>query len=285
MGGSSPLVQNAPPHCAGACPLRPCCSGAPRMISKRTGAMTGAAVAGLGFFFWKSNEARHAPPRILILGKPGSGKGMQCRQLLERYKPAPHITMGGILRAEVQKCTPIGRDINAHIKAKTQIPREIGLEVLRARLDEKDCKECGWLGDGWTRDGPQADTLVKAGIIPDCIIDLEVPWGSLIERLQTGQSCTATGEGYYHVSEMPNDLAISGKMTMEQPKDRKVLANILKESEIGHEGMIKSWSRAGVPLFHIDACGSPETVNKRIVEQLDAHYAAAKAKKKKWFLF
>ena len=52
---------------------------------------------------------------LLILGKPGAGRGTQATKLLNHYHLA-HISTGDIYREEIAKETPIGIMANEYVR-------------------------------------------------------------------------------------------------------------------------------------------------------------------------
>jgi adenylate kinase family enzyme len=55
--------------------------------------------------------------------------------------------------------------------------------MVKDRLGEVDCKENGWLLDGFPRTGAQAEALVDIGVSPDYVLLLDVPDEQLIKRV------------------------------------------------------------------------------------------------------
>jgi adenylate kinase len=55
--------------------------------------------------------------------------------------------------------------------------------MVKDRLGEADCKENGWLLDGFPRTGAQAEALVDIGVSPDYVLLLDVPDEQLIKRV------------------------------------------------------------------------------------------------------
>lgn len=43
------------------------------------------------------------PRYVIVTGGPGSGKGTQCKRILERYEGFVHLSMGDIIRTEISK--------------------------------------------------------------------------------------------------------------------------------------------------------------------------------------
>ena len=56
-------------------------------------------------------------------------------------------------------------------------------QMVKDRLGEADCKENGWLLDGFPRTGAQAEALVDIGVSPDYVLLLDVPDEQLIKRV------------------------------------------------------------------------------------------------------
>ena len=82
------------------------------------------------------------------------------------------------------------------------VPDETIIKVVVARLQENDCKERGWLLDGFPRTAVQAAALKAAGISCDVFINLEVDSDVLIERVVGRRMDPVTGK-IYHLKYSP----------------------------------------------------------------------------------
>ena len=60
---------------------------------------------------------------------------------------------------------------------------ELIIDVVCDRLQQEDCRQKGWLLDGFPRTKSQADALKAAGMIPDCFVMLDVPEDVVVERV------------------------------------------------------------------------------------------------------
>lgn len=129
-----------------ACVRRRVAMGAP-------GAGRGAAVvaggqAGAGFVVW---------------GPPGSGKSSLCEELSHSHGLV-HISTGSILRAHVLYDTEWGVKARVFMEAQGHVPDDIVIPVVLERLGQVDCRERGFVLDGFPRNLTQAKALKDAGM-------------------------------------------------------------------------------------------------------------------------
>ena len=85
-----------------------------------------------------------------------------------------HISVGDLLRAEVEADTPAGQKAQQFMDAGNLVPNEVVVEMVTNRLSEADVREHGWLLDGYPRSGAQADAIEQQGIRPDVFILITV---------------------------------------------------------------------------------------------------------------
>lgn len=138
---------------------------------------------------------------MMISGPPASGKGTQCRMIVEKYGLV-HISTGDILRAEVSSGTEIGKKAKEYIDNGKLVPDEIVTDMVMTRLSLPDVKERGWLLDGYPRSYSQAQSLERANIRPDVYIVLDVPDEILIDRC-VGRRMDPVSGKIYHLKYFP----------------------------------------------------------------------------------
>ena len=130
--------------------------------------------------------------RLIILGAPGSGKGSQCKWITRDYD-VPHISTGDILRKNIAEGTPLGQKAKGYIDQGALVPDELVVDILKARLQEDDCKEKGFLLDGFPRTISQAEALEEflndAGVSIDKVINLHVPDEEIMARAINRRTC------------------------------------------------------------------------------------------------
>jgi len=122
---------------------------------------------------------------ILILGAPGSGKGTQGKLLAERLG-IPKIATGDILRAAVQKGTPLGRTAKSFMDAGNLVPDHIILDLIQAELATPAAADGGVL-DGFPRTAAQAELvdrlLAARGHRLNHVLLLDVDETELVRRI------------------------------------------------------------------------------------------------------
>ncbi len=136
--------------------------------------------------------------RIVLLGAPGSGKGTQAKQLVEKYK-IPQISTGDLLREAVAAGTELGRKAKATMDAGQLVSNEIVLGMIQERLAKPDAKT-GFILDGFPRNIPQAQALdamlARVGQPLQLALLVDVDSDVLMRRITGRRSCSSCGAIY-----------------------------------------------------------------------------------------
>ncbi|MBI3573232.1 MAG: nucleoside monophosphate kinase [Candidatus Kerfeldbacteria bacterium] len=137
-------------------------------------------------------------PRIIILGPQGAGKGTQAGRLVHKLH-IPHISTGDILRDEMARGTPLGKQITRTMNAGRMIPDYQTNAVMRLRLKQSDCRQ-GWLVDGYPRSIEQARPFQQFGY-PNIVVFLHITDMEAVRRLAGRRVCP---HGHiYHIRHDP----------------------------------------------------------------------------------
>ena len=122
---------------------------------------------------------------LILFGPPGSGKGTQSDNLVEKYGLI-HLSTGNLLRQEIKDKTPLGLEAKSFIDKGQLVPDEVVIGMVDSYFDQhKDAK--GFLFDGYPRTVAQAAALdkllelKKTGIAT--VLFLNVDEDELIKRL------------------------------------------------------------------------------------------------------
>lgn len=124
-----------------------------------------------------------ARPRLIVLGRPGAGKGTQCARLSRHYG-VPHISTGEILRAAVRDGAAVAAQATAEMGAGNLLPDDVMVEMVDQRLRADDARE-GFVFDGFPRTVPQAAALLEltAPRSVDLAVELQVGTEVALARL------------------------------------------------------------------------------------------------------
>jgi len=151
--------------------------------------------------------------RIVLLGAPGSGKGTQAKQLIERYN-IPQISTGDLLRAAVGAGTELGLKAKAAMDSGALVSDEIVLGMIRDRLQESDAQN-GFILDGFPRNTSQAeslDTLLEdLGQPLKTALLIDVPFDSLMKRLTGRLTCGQCGAIFNRYTNPPKQEGVCDK--------------------------------------------------------------------------
>ena len=179
----------------------------------------------------------------IIFGPPGSGKGTQAARL-ENDLGIHHLSTGDVLRGEVAKGTPLGKEVGRIMAAGDLVPDGLIVDVVRARLPEAE-KGVGALLDGFPRTVTQAraldQMLADEGHRLDFIIALEVPEEALMDRLL-------------------QRALLQGRTD----DTREVIAERMREYHKLTEAVLEHYRKQGVPIYEVEGTGTPEDVFDRI---------------------
>ncbi len=138
--------------------------------------------------------------RLILLGAPGAGKGTQAAFLCQKYA-IPQISTGDMLRAAVKAGTPLGLQAKAIMASGALVSDDLIINLVKERLALPDCSN-GFLFDGFPRTIPQADAMRAAGVKLDYVLEIDVPFSDIIDRMSGRRSHPASGR-IYHVKFNP----------------------------------------------------------------------------------
>ena len=133
--------------------------------------------------------------RLILLGAPGAGKGTQATFICQKYG-IPQISTGDMLRAAVKAGTPLGLQAKTIMDSGALVSDDLIINLVKERIAQPDCND-GFLFDGFPRTIPQADAMKAAGVKLDYVLEIDVPFGDIIERMSGRRSHPASGRTYH----------------------------------------------------------------------------------------
>ena len=133
--------------------------------------------------------------RLILLGAPGAGKGTQATFICEKFG-IPQISTGDMLRAAVKAGTPLGVAAKQVMDAGGLVSDDIIIGLVKERIQQADCAN-GFLFDGFPRTIPQAEAMKDAGVKLDYVLEIDVPFDAIIERMSGRRAHVASGRTYH----------------------------------------------------------------------------------------
>lgn len=137
--------------------------------------------------------------RLLIMGRPGAGKGTQAFTI-KNYYNIPHISTGDMFRDAIKNGTQLGNTAKSYMDKGLLVPDEVTIGLVKERLSQKDC-ENGFLLDGFPRNVSQAEELDKIlndlNVKLDAVLDVNVDPQILIRRIVGRRVCKNCGATFH----------------------------------------------------------------------------------------
>lgn len=201
--------------------------------------------------------------KLVFLGPPGAGKGTQASMVCQRFA-IPHISTGDMLRAAIANGTETGMKAKVFMDKGQLVPDEVLIEMVRERLNEKDCEK-GFLLDGFPRTVVQAEALQTIAA-PDVVVDVDVADEKLLDRLTGRRVCEKCGESF-HVAKI-GDAKVCSRCggTLIQRDDDKP-ATIRNRLDVYHRqtAPLIDYYRGKGTLRTVDGDQTPEKVFEAIL--------------------
>ena len=217
--------------------------------------------------------------RLILLGAPGAGKGTQAAFICQKYG-IPQISTGDMLRAAVKAGTPLGLAAKKVMESGALVGDDIIIGLVKERITQPDCA-AGFLFDGFPRTIPQADAMKAAGVKLDYVLEIDVPFEAIIERMSGRRSHPASGR-IYHLKFNPPKVEgkddITGEPLIQREDDKE--QTVMKRLEVYAAqtrplvAYYSEWAKsdpAHAPKYRaISGSGRVEEITARALQALSA---------------
>lgn len=160
--------------------------------------------------------------KLILMGAPGAGKGTQASFICQHYA-IPQISTGDMLRAAVKAGTEMGLAAKKVMDAGGLVGDDIIIGLVKERIAQPDCAN-GFLFDGFPRTIPQADAMKHAGVKLDYVLEIDVPFEAIIERMSGRRVHVASGRTYHVRFNPPKREGIddlSGEALIQRDDDKE----------------------------------------------------------------
>src|SRR5574344_1332887 len=217
--------------------------------------------------------------RLILLGAPGAGKGTQAAFICKQFG-IPQIATGDMLRAAVKAGTPLGIEAKSVMDAGGLVSDDLIINLVKERIAQPDCAN-GFLFDGFPRTIPQADAMKAAGVKLDYVLEIDVPFDAIIDRMSGRRSHPASGRTY-HVKFNPPKVEgiddVTGEPLVQREDDKeetvKKRLQVYSDQTRPLVDYYSNWAKAepqAAPQYRaISGTGSVEEITARAFAALGA---------------
>ncbi|MDD4372587.1 MAG: adenylate kinase [Bacteroidales bacterium] len=181
---------------------------------------------------------------VVLLGKPGSGKGTQG-ELLARKHNLVYISTGKLLRKEIAGNTEIGLIAKPFMDRGEIVPDEIAIRLIEKKIHHHP-SAAGFVFKGFPR------TIVQAYILD-----------GLLRRINSRVSCMLNIK--LSTLDAIKRLNDRGKTDRKRPYDTStdMILNRLDEYEKKTKPVIEYYKKQTI-FFEVDGAGDEDAVNERL---------------------
>jgi adenylate kinase len=215
--------------------------------------------------------------RLILLGAPGAGKGTQATFICKKYG-IPQVSTGDMLRAAVEAGTPLGLQAKSVMESGGLVSDDLIINLVKERITQADCAN-GFLFDGFPRTIPQAEAMKAAGVKLDYVLEIDVPFDAIIERMSGRRSHPASGRTY-HVAFNPPKIEgkddVTGEPLIQRDDDKE--ETVKKRLEVYSAqtrplvDYYSNWAKsdpAAAPKYRaISGTGSVDQITSRALQAL-----------------
>ncbi|MCW5641590.1 MAG: adenylate kinase [Rhodoferax sp.] len=215
--------------------------------------------------------------RLILLGAPGAGKGTQATFICEKFS-IPQISTGDMLRAAVKAGSPMGLAAKKVMDAGALVSDDIIIGLVQERIAQPDCVN-GFLFDGFPRTIPQADALKAANVKLDYVLEFDVPFEAIVERMSGRRSHPASGRTYhvkFNPPKVPDVDDVTGEPLIQRDDDKE--ATVQKRLQVYSEqtrplvAYYESWAKSdptAAPKYRtINGTGTVDEIRERVFKAL-----------------
>jgi adenylate kinase len=223
-------------------------------------------------------KPRTQPPRLVLLGAPGVGKGTQA-ELLCAGMGVCQLSTGDIFRASI--CLPDGERSPAmsealdYMKRGELVPDSTVLNLIRERVRCLKCRG-GFLLDGFPRTVPQAealyDLLEENRVHLEAVLNYTLPFSTIVGRLSGRRTCASCKSVFHVTGRAPRVVDVcdhcGGKLIQREDDRPEAVEVRMSAYETSTRPLIDYYAGHGL-LRTISAEGTPEQIYERTMAILD----------------
>lgn len=184
---------------------------------------------------------------VLLVGGPGSGKGVLSRRLEEKCGVV-HLSSGDLLREEVRRDTILGRQVKETMERGELVSSAVIVKLIRRKM-RAHAPGKRVLLDGFPRSLQNAEDLVELCGIPELAIHLKCEDTTMIERiLKRKEEAVGTTVG---AARTDDNIHTALERVRTYHRSQKTTMDWLQEQH--------------VPIINLDGSGTPDHVWEQLL--------------------
>lgn len=214
---------------------------------------------------------------LIIFGPPGSGKGTYASMLEERLGIVK-ISAGDMVRETIKSGSELGKKMKTYSDKGQLAPDDLIIKMIKERISKPDCKEKGFILDGFPRTILQTEALDKFAKI-DGIINLDVPEWVIVARLsnrRTCKKCDAIFNVKYLKPKVEGICDNCGGELFQRDDDREeVIKERIEIYKNETQPLLEYYKKKKIP-FIVSGASKPEIPPEPIVDEIMENMKKAK---------
>lgn len=132
--------------------------------------------------FQNSVSVKRRPPKIFLVGPPGSGRSTQAAEM-QRIYGLVNISLQALAQKEAESNPAVRERIRQKLEKGEEIPDDISIGLIRKRITQPDCRVNGFILDGYPQTETQINLMKSLNIKPTLVVSLDVPKDECMSRL------------------------------------------------------------------------------------------------------
>lgn len=186
---------------------------------------------------------------LLLIGRPGGGKGTIAKKILKDFPKAYHLSTGDLLRQHVRDCTKLGGEAKSYMERGELVPDSLMVSLVMEDATPHLEEGRSLLLDGFPRNQKQAEALEDVAQI-DAVVNLDIPIETIVERIADRWIHPASGRVYSYSYNPPKEHGkddVTGEPLIQREDDKpEVVRGRLAAYEEVTQPLVQFYSERGL---------------------------------------
>ncbi len=210
---------------------------------------------------------------LILLGRPGTGKGTQAKLISDRLGVI-HIASGDLFRDAMRQGSKLGQRAKEYMDRGDLVPDDVTIDMLLERIDRPDAQG-GMIFDGFPRTLQQAaalDRMLAAkGNKADAALHITVSDDEIVRRLSGRWLCPTCGAIYHEQTQPPKQAQICDECEsdlQQRDDDKPEVVRARLEKQRPPADMLEYY-RSQDRLVDIDGAQAPDAVTSDLLAAIE----------------